>query len=182
MANRSKRWLIAGALALAPVAAAVNLSATPAVPFVNGIPWCCAVRGDINQKANLPTPAARPLPDRLRNRRFKPGRYTGAARRKTPRGGCFHCGGPTPDALTERVGGMRHSFCSQACVAACCDYHAAGLGHVYAFGPPARVTGAAGVPAPSAAAVETRGGRSSAYLLVEGMHCGAGIWIIERAL
>jgi Cu2+-exporting ATPase len=182
MANRSKRWLIAGALALAPVAAAVNLSATPAVPFVNGIPWCCAVRGDINQKANVPTPTARPLPYRLRNRRFKPGRYTGVARRKTPRGGCFHCGGPTPDALTERVGGMIHSFCSHACVAACHDYHAAGLGHVYAFGPPARVTGAAGVPTPSASAVETRGGRSSAYLLIEGMHCGACIWIIERAL
>jgi Cu2+-exporting ATPase len=184
--NRTKRWLIAGALALSPLVSAGSMASVPAMPFVNGIPWCCAVRGDINQKPMLPAVPTRATTFRLTNRRFRPGRLTGAARRKTPRAGCFHCGSATPEPIGDaelrfktRIGDMTHTFCSQPCVAACQDYHAAGLGAVYAFGPPARLD-AAVTSAPHT--VQTEGDTSVAHLLVEGLHCGACIWIIERAL
>ena len=39
------RWLIAGVLALAPVAVGATLATTPAVPRTGGVMWCCANLG-----------------------------------------------------------------------------------------------------------------------------------------
>ncbi|MFP5503484.1 MAG: heavy metal translocating P-type ATPase [Candidatus Sericytochromatia bacterium] len=184
------RWIIAGALALAPLASAASLAGVPIVQTPQGpLPWCCAVRGDMNQKPMLPaTPAARTLPAVLAGRRFRRGRLTGTGKRVRPAAvGCYHCGRADAELTPGRVGELTHAFCSEACLQSCRDYHAAGMGHLYALeGPQAHRLDAAlaGLADPAVAAgfVRPHGDLAEVHLLVAGMHCGSCIWIIERAL
>src|SRR5262245_25971496 len=108
---------------------------------------------------------------------------------------CWHCGGSLPpDPPQANVGGTRHSVCCNGCRAVAEWIAELGLADYYRL----RTGSAARAPDPreseeSAAAfsrpelsrhfVRTLAdGRSEAIVLVEGMHCTACCWLIERTL
>lgn len=108
---------------------------------------------------------------------------------------CFHCGLPLPDpqhVVTGRIQGATQDFCCFGCKGVCETIHAAGLEGFYRRTP-------AGMPlAPPPASpkdpevfdleevqseyVTHAGEECEVNLLVEGMHCAACVWLIERSL
>ena len=107
---------------------------------------------------------------------------------------CFHCGLPAPatDAPCAVVGGRMRHFCCAGCRGVCEAIFAAGLEGFYERAASAR--GLAPPPAPAedpaifdledvqAEFVSAHAGLSEAQLLVEGIHCAACVWLIERRL
>ena len=106
---------------------------------------------------------------------------------------CFHCGLPAPaPAVTGEVDGHARRFCCPGCHAVCQAIHAAGLEGFYARTPADRPL----APPPTltedpaifdladvqAEFVRHEGGDLAAELLVEGIHCAACVWLIERHL
>lgn len=112
----------------------------------------------------------------------------------TTREACFHCGLPVTDfnrTLAE-VDGSERPFCCPACHMVCASIYDAGLqgfydrtSHNSPLAPP---------PAPpkdlalydlddvQAEFVSSQGLQREIHLLVEGIHCAACVWLIERAL
>ena len=106
---------------------------------------------------------------------------------------CFHCGLPNPQRPRFRavVDGSDRDFCCGGCAAIAQTIHAAGLDGFYA-----RRTEPADHPAVEAAdewsqwdAAAAQAGlvraddtRAQASLLLEGIHCGACVWLIESWL
>ncbi len=109
---------------------------------------------------------------------------------------CFHCGEPNPDPTPWRVeiAGVPQSFCCAGCLAIARTIDAAGLDAFYD-----RRTRTADRPLPAregddewsrwdAAAAQaglvraTDDGKAETSLLLEGIHCGACIWLIESWL
>jgi Cu2+-exporting ATPase len=106
---------------------------------------------------------------------------------------CYHCGLPNPRSERHRalVGGAERGFCCAGCSAIAQAIHAAGLDAFYA-----RRTARGERPqpehvgefdawddaAPHAGLVRVRGDRAEASLLLEGVHCGACVWLIESWL
>ena len=112
-------------------------------------------------------------------------------------GRCYHCAtpNPAPGRWRASLNGAEREFCCAGCLAIATTIDAAGLGSFYA-----QRTVAADRAEPDAAAVtdewthwdeaaaqsglvRTRGdGTAEVALLLEGIHCGACIWLIETWL
>ncbi|MEP7183604.1 MAG: heavy metal translocating P-type ATPase [Betaproteobacteria bacterium] len=109
---------------------------------------------------------------------------------------CYHCGSPNPEPQRWRatLHGAPRSFCCGGCLAVAQTIDAAGLDAFYD-----RRTAAAGRPGPetahgdewtawddAAAQVglvrDADGGRREISLLLEGLHCGACVWLTESWL
>jgi Cu2+-exporting ATPase len=106
---------------------------------------------------------------------------------------CFHCGLPAPEpVVTGEVDGHARCFCCPGCLAVCQAIHAAGLEGFYSRTPVDRSL----APPPAlnedpaifaladvqAEFVRRDGECLAADLLVEGIHCAACVWLIERHL
>ncbi len=109
---------------------------------------------------------------------------------------CFHCGNPNPEPARWQceIDGATQRFCCAGCLGIARTIHAAGLDAFYA-----RRTAVADRPEPErdardewshwdeaaaqAGLVRTLAdGRHEVSLLLEGIHCGACIWLIESWL
>ncbi|MFO1302251.1 MAG: heavy metal translocating P-type ATPase [Burkholderiales bacterium] len=105
---------------------------------------------------------------------------------------CFHCGEANPSGGRFRlvVDGRERSFCCPGCLAIAQTIDAAGLAPYYrqrtAAGRPAEEDDASDRHAAQAVAaglVRSAGaGQHEAALLLEGLHCGACVWLIETWL
>lgn len=112
----------------------------------------------------------------------------------SPTSTCFHCGLPAAEgaAVTATVAGHERRFCCPGCNAVCGAIHAAGLEGFYARAPADRPLAPPVVPAEDPAIfdladvqaefVRRHGPLLEAELLVEGIHCAACVWLIERQL
>ena len=106
---------------------------------------------------------------------------------------CFHCGLPvTGEGRQEaEISGEKHEFCCSGCVVVCQTIYDSGLDGFYQ-----RLQSSEIAPPPEqnkdieqfdledvqAEFVTTAGHESEATLLIEGIHCSACVWLIERAL
>jgi P-type Cu2+ transporter len=101
---------------------------------------------------------------------------------------CAHCGLPVP---ADERGAEEPAFCCAGCRSVFEIVHAAGLDGYYRYqerDSPRAVVAAAGLrkyqelddPAFRAAHVLTGAGGESAELLLEGVHCSACVWLVER--
>ena len=107
---------------------------------------------------------------------------------------CFHCGEPNPStsALSFVVAGRERLFCCAGCLAVAQTIDAAGLAPFYAqrtSTTAARLAEAEDAPERHAARAVAAGlvnavspGHHEAALLLEGLHCGACVWLIETWL
>ena len=106
---------------------------------------------------------------------------------------CFHCGEPNPPAapLRHRIDGRERVFCCAGCLAVARTIDAAGLAPFYTqrTAPASRQANADDGPEQHAARAVAAGlvvaaasGQHEAALLLEGLHCGACVWLIETWL
>ncbi len=109
---------------------------------------------------------------------------------------CFHCGNPNPEASRWQAvfNGARHHFCCAGCLGVAQTIHAAGLDAFY----DRRTTSVDRAQSADGAVDEwsrwddaaaqdglvrkVADGQCEASLLLEGIHCGACIWLIESWL
>ncbi|MBK1731152.1 heavy metal translocating P-type ATPase metal-binding domain-containing protein [Thiococcus pfennigii] len=109
------------------------------------------------------------------------------------RDSCFHCGLPLPggEPIVATIAGRERAFCCPGCRAVCEAIHAAGLDGFYRRAPdgalcpplePPKDLAVYDLDAVQADYGVTPGGRREIQLLVEGIHCAACVWLIERAL
>ncbi|MDH5218746.1 MAG: heavy metal translocating P-type ATPase metal-binding domain-containing protein, partial [Gammaproteobacteria bacterium] len=108
--------------------------------------------------------------------------------------GCFHCGLPLPggNSISEVIKGTQRDFCCIGCRAVCTAIYDAGLEGFYQRTP----DGAQLAPPPETLKdiplydldevqsefVDSLGEIREINLLVEGIHCAACVWLIERTL
>ncbi|HYL01524.1 MAG TPA: heavy metal translocating P-type ATPase [Steroidobacteraceae bacterium] len=106
---------------------------------------------------------------------------------------CFHCGSPLTAAASfaVRIDGSEHPVCCAGCEAAATLILSQGLGRFYEFREPLTAPPAGGTRNWSAfdreAALrrythECAGGERELSLQIEGLHCAACAWLIERSL
>lgn len=116
-----------------------------------------------------------------------------AALRKEISGSCFHCGLPLPKNLKfeQAIDGKARQFCCPACQAVCSAIFDAGLNGFYdrapqgVLAPPPEVSKDLelyDLDAVQAEYVTKLGIQREIHLLVEGIHCAACVWLIERSL
>ncbi|GAB4352534.1 MAG: heavy metal translocating P-type ATPase [Gammaproteobacteria bacterium] len=110
------------------------------------------------------------------------------------KGHCFHCGLPTPpgNPYSTDIAGQPRAFCCPGCQAVCRAIHEAGLEGFYRrtseetpLAPPPeapRDLAHFDLDAVQAEYVDELGDVRAIHLLVEGIHCAACVWLIERAL
>ena len=108
--------------------------------------------------------------------------------------GCFHCGLPIPaDAeYHSRLEGENRKFCCFACQSVCEAIYEAGLQGYYQRTPQGTLLAPPPTPPKDVEMydldeiqqdfVNRRGDLSEAHLLVEGIHCAACVWLIERGM
>jgi len=107
---------------------------------------------------------------------------------------CFHCGLPVPAELTitSEIDGARREFCCLGCQAVCGAIYEAGLQGFYQRTPQGLLLAPPPLP-PSdpdlydledvqGEFVTAIGETRSIYLLIEGIHCAACVWLIEKTL
>lgn len=76
--KRAARWVLTSALALAPMASAASLAATPPAPTQGGVLWCCVNPNRLNKGPVGPQlPTQRRLPGTPAGRRLRRGRVSG---------------------------------------------------------------------------------------------------------
>jgi len=124
------------------------------------------------------------------------GRRGETAADRCPEQGCFHCGLPAKgaSACSGDVAGEEHLFCCAGCLSVCQVIHEAGLDGFYQRLQQREATMA---PPPDAPAdmdqydlkevqqefvQNLADGSREAHLMVEGIHCAACVWLIEKAL
>ncbi len=108
--------------------------------------------------------------------------------------GCFHCGLPIADDAdfhSQLDGGMR-DFCCFACKSVCEAIYEAGLQGYYQRTPQGTLLAPPPVPPKDIEMydmdevqqefVNCQGDIRDAHLLVEGIHCAACVWLIERGM
>lgn len=107
---------------------------------------------------------------------------------------CYHCGLPLPpdQPIRHTLHGHDRDFCCLGCEAVCVAIHEAGLEGFYQRTPEGTLL--APPPEPPRDAVlydidevqaeftDTTGDERAIHLLVEGIHCAACVWLIERTL
>jgi Cu2+-exporting ATPase len=107
---------------------------------------------------------------------------------------CFHCSLPVPEGTDckAEIEGRTRDFCCLGCRAVCEAIYDAGLQGFYQRTPDGQLL-APPPPAPQDAAlfdlddvqaefVSEMGQEREIYLLVEGIHCAACVWLIEKTL
>ncbi|HKI60137.1 MAG TPA: heavy metal translocating P-type ATPase [Mariprofundaceae bacterium] len=108
---------------------------------------------------------------------------------------CFHCGLPVAGqaACEAEIGGIKRSFCCSGCMTVCQMIHESGLESFYTR---LNYQDAEAPPPESPVDLEQYdleevqgefvrkldGGRRQAHLLVDGIHCAACVWLIEKGL
>ncbi|MCK9529187.1 MAG: heavy metal translocating P-type ATPase [Gammaproteobacteria bacterium] len=112
----------------------------------------------------------------------------------SPSQGCFHCGLPVPEgeAFAETIDGQARSFCCIGCQSVCKFIYDSGLEGFYQRTPDGTLLAPPPPPPRDVALFDleevqeefiTRSGAErSIHLLVEGIHCAACVWLIERTL
>lgn len=107
---------------------------------------------------------------------------------------CFHCGLPIPvDADCHvRIDGQLRDFCCHGCQSVCAAIYEAGLEGYYQRTPEGTLLGPPPEPPRDIEMydldevqqdfVNCQGDRREAHLLVEGIHCAACVWLIERGM
>ena len=106
---------------------------------------------------------------------------------------CFHCSLPIPDGaeFTAEAGGVIRRFCCNGCRAVCLSIFKAGLEGFYAKSsdrpiapppPPPKDLDIYDMEEVAAHFVSENGETMEANLLIEGIHCAACVWLIERSL
>ena len=109
---------------------------------------------------------------------------------------CFHCGLPAGGATACKgdVGGEQRLFCCSGCLNVCRVIHEAGLDSFYQRMQQREATMAPPPDAPSDIdqydlpevqqefVHDLADGSRQAHLMVEGIHCAACVWLIEKAL
>jgi Cu2+-exporting ATPase len=108
--------------------------------------------------------------------------------------GCFHCGLPLPPdtAHQEQIEGTNRHFCCLGCKSVCTAIYAAGLSGFYQRTPDGTLLAPPPPPPKDIALfdldavqeefVHELGDEREINLLVEGIHCAACVWLIERSL
>ncbi len=108
--------------------------------------------------------------------------------------GCFHCGLPIPgDAdYHSSLEGKKREFCCFACQSVCEAIYDAGLQGYYQRTPQGTLLAPPPTPPKDIEMydldevqqdfVNRKGDLSEAHLLVEGIHCAACVWLIERGM
>jgi Cu2+-exporting ATPase len=105
---------------------------------------------------------------------------------------CFHCGLPVTENYHATVGGAERDFCCLGCQAVCCAIYEAGLQGYYQRTP----EGVLLAPPPEPPKdidiydldevqqefITRTGDLRDIHLLVEGIHCPACVWLIERVM
>lgn len=109
-------------------------------------------------------------------------------------GRCYHCGLPVDDEnrVVAVVDGTERAFCCTGCSAVCQAIHSAGLEGFYRRTPEGEILGPPPEPPKDMALydldevqseyVGELGEEREIQLLVEGIHCAACVWLIERGL
>lgn len=109
-------------------------------------------------------------------------------------GGCFHCGLPLDPGqpFTAVLDGEVRSFCCFGCQSVCQAIYDAGMEGFYQRTPDGTLLSPPPLPAKDTALfdldevqnefVHEVGNAREIHLLVEGIHCAACVWLIERAL
>ncbi len=107
---------------------------------------------------------------------------------------CYHCGLPVdePGVFTSTLAGQQRDFCCHGCQTVCETIHASGLESFYSqatrsdkLSPPpivAKELDAYDLDEVQSDYVDTLEPQRSIQLLVEGIHCAACVWLIEKAL
>ncbi len=108
--------------------------------------------------------------------------------------GCFHCGLPLPpdEPFVEQIEGRQRHFCCFGCQSVCKAIYEAGLDGFYQRTPDGTLLAPPPEPPKDIALfdldevqeefVRELGEEREIHLLVEGIHCAACIWLIERSL
>ena len=107
--------------------------------------------------------------------------------------GCFHCGLPLPEAdFSAQIGGEQRAFCCPGCRSVCQAIYDAGLEGFYQrtpedgqLAPPPEVPPDLrlyDLDEVQAEFVPELAEVRDIHLLVEGIHCAACVWLIERSL
>lgn len=114
--------------------------------------------------------------------------------RALPDGGCFHCGLPLPpdEQFSEEIDGAKREFCCFGCQSVCQAIYEAGLQGFYQRTPegtllapppePPRDTALYDLDEVQEEYIHDLGAMREIHLLVEGIHCAACVWLIERTL
>lgn len=107
---------------------------------------------------------------------------------------CYHCGQAIAphDHFEQTLGGAKRRFCCFACQSVCEAIHAAGLEGYYQRTPEGILLGPPPLPPKDIGIydfeevqqefVQCDGNRREINLLVEGIHCAACVWLIEKTL
>lgn len=99
-------------------------------------------------------------------------------------GHCFHCGEALPsEPLTHSIKGELLAFCCNGCLSVCRYIYGAGLDIYYEKRDkerPGRPVSIEESPFIDEDHIEASGEMSEASLIVEGVHCSACIWLIEK--
>lgn len=110
------------------------------------------------------------------------------------RADCFHCGLPLPpdDPFVEKIEGKDRHFCCFGCQSVCKAIYDAGLDGFYQRTPDGTLLAPPPAPPKDIALfdldevqeefVHELGEEREIHLLVEGIHCAACVWLIERGL
>ncbi len=108
--------------------------------------------------------------------------------------GCFHCGLPLPpgEPFIESIEGKDRDFCCLGCQSVCKAIYDAGLDGFYQRTPDGTLLAPPPEPPKDIALfdldevqeefVRELGEEREIHLLVEGIHCAACVWLIERSL
>lgn len=108
--------------------------------------------------------------------------------------GCFHCGLPLPpdDPFSEEIDGATRQFCCFGCQSVCQAIYEAGLQGFYQRTPEGTLLAPPPEPPKDTALydldevqeefIHELGEAREIHLLVEGIHCAACVWLIERTL
>ncbi|WP_428624202.1 heavy metal translocating P-type ATPase [Sedimenticola sp.] len=108
--------------------------------------------------------------------------------------GCFHCGLPLPpdERFSEEIDGATREFCCFGCQSVCQAIYEAGLEGFYQRTPEGTLLAPPPEPPKDAALydfdevqeefIHDLGEHREIHLLVEGIHCAACVWLIERTL
>ena len=99
-------------------------------------------------------------------------------------GRCFHCGEALPsEPLTHSIKGALLEFCCQGCLSVCRYIYEAGLDIYYEKREserPGRPVVLENEPFVDETHISASGEMSEASLIVDGVHCSACIWLIEK--